>query len=66
VDPYHSHLFLETNDSGLGAAASGSAFQTTDVVNVLGVTTAFLRSTGCAVPGCGKERHDPIHAAPDD
>ena len=64
-DPSQSHEFVETDDPGLGAAASGSAFRATSMPNVLGVTTAFLRSTRCALPGCGKERHDPIHAPAD-
>ena len=66
TDPGRNHEFVETNDPGLGAAASGSAFRGTNTPNVLGVTTAFLRSTRCAMPGCGKERHDPIHAPADD
>jgi hypothetical protein len=44
---------------------SGSAFES-DQANILGGTTAFLRSTRCGVPGCEKPRQDPIHAAPED
>jgi hypothetical protein len=43
---------------------SGSAFES-DQANILGGTTAFLRSTRCGVPGCEKPRQDPIHAAPE-
>jgi hypothetical protein len=66
TDPKQNHLFVEINDPGMGAAASGSAFRGSSTVNILGVTTAFLRSTRCAMPGCGKERHDPIHAVADE
>ncbi|MBI3749647.1 MAG: hypothetical protein HY262_12505 [Chloroflexi bacterium] len=65
-DPHENHRFVEIDDPGMGAAASGSAFRSTDAPNILGVTTAFLRSSRCAMPGCGKERHDPIHAPADD
>jgi len=65
-DPKLNHPFVEINDPGMGAVASGSVFRTTNQVNDLGITTAYLRSTRCAMPGCGKERHDPIHAVPDD
>lgn len=66
TDPKVSHPYVEIDDPGIGAAAMGSAFRGTNTPNVLGVTTAFLRSTRCALPGCGKERHDPIHAPADD
>jgi hypothetical protein len=66
IDPRLSHEFVETDDPGLGAAASGSAFRSTNAPNVLAVTAAFLRSTRCALPGCGKERHDPIHTPGED
>jgi hypothetical protein len=43
---------------------SGSAFES-DQANILGGTTAFLRSTRCGVPACEKPRQDPIHVAPE-
>ena len=61
-DPKRTHAFLETNDAGMGPAASGGGWVSGNQASVLGVTAAHLRSTRCAVPGCGKERHDPIHA----
>jgi hypothetical protein len=60
------HVFKETNDAGIPAAASGTMGVTGSQANALGVTTATLRATRCAVPGCGRERHDPIHAVPED
>jgi hypothetical protein len=29
------------------------------------VTDNFIRKSRCGVPGCGRERHDLIHAAPE-
>lgn len=60
------HAFVETNDPGIVAAASGGYRVAGEQVSMLGVTTASLRTTRCALPGCGKERHDPIHSAPED
>ena len=61
IDPKRPHPFRETNDGGLGPAASSGGTYQGSQASVLGVTTAYLRSTRCAVSGCGKERHDPIH-----
>jgi hypothetical protein len=40
--------------------ASGSGFTASHVRN-FPTTTMFLRSTRCAVSGCGKPADDPIH-----
>ena len=61
TDPTRHHRYVEINDPGVGAVSSGSANYGGNLVGTLGMTTAFLRSTRCAMPGCGKERHDPIH-----
>ena len=60
------HPFRETNDVGMGAVASATMGYSPSNVSVFGVTAAHLRATRCAVPGCGRERHDPIHAVPED
>ncbi len=60
-----SHPFQETNDPGLATAASGSGNYQGTLANVWAVTAAFLRGTRCGMPGCGKERHDPVHALAD-
>lgn len=59
------HPFKETNDPGLMAAASGGVSRAISV-NEVAVTTGFLRSTRCAVPGCGRPREDPVHFPADD
>jgi hypothetical protein len=64
IDPRQPHRFRDV-DGGLAAAMSGSAFESNQV-NIIGGTTAFLRSTRCGVPGCEKPRQDPIHGARED
>ncbi len=64
--PARAHAFQETHDAGLSVVASGSSGYSGSQANTLAVTTAFLRSTRCALPGCGKPRQDQIHAAPED
>jgi hypothetical protein len=64
-DPRRNHPFQDTNDPGMGAAASGGAFRDANQVNMLGVTAGMVRATRCALAGCGRERHDPIHALDD-
>lgn len=64
--PASAHPFQETNDAGLSAFASGGSGYSGSEVNMLAVTTGFLRATRCALPGCGKPRQDPIHAAVED
>jgi hypothetical protein len=64
IDPRQPHRFRDV-DGGLAAVMSGSAFESNQA-NLIGGTTAFLRSTRCGVPGCEKPRQDPIHAARED
>jgi hypothetical protein len=64
--PAIAHPFHETNDAGLSAFASGGSGFSGSEANMLAVTTGFLRATRCALPGCGKPRQDPIHAAAED
>jgi hypothetical protein len=60
------HPFQETNDSGIGAVASGQGNYAGSQIGMTAVTSAFMRATRCAAPGCGKERHDPVHSNVDD
>jgi hypothetical protein len=65
ADPTRDHSYVEINDPGVGAVSSGSGKYGGNLMGTLGMTTAFLRSTRCAMPGCGKERHDPVHTNAD-
>ena len=62
ADPRRPHAFRERDDRGIVAVASGSAFETGNQANILGVTAAHLRTSTCALPGCGRPRADVIHA----
>jgi hypothetical protein len=64
--PARTHPFQETNDAGLPVIAGGSSGSCGSQVNTLAMTTAYLRATRCALPGCGKPRQDEIHAAAED
>ena len=64
IDPRKPHGFRDS-DGGLMAVMGGGAFESNQV-NIIGGTTAFLRSTRCGVPGCEKPRLDPIHGAHED
>jgi hypothetical protein len=59
-NPRSAHPFQRPDDPGMSAMASGSGFTASHVRN-FPTTTMFLRSTRCAVSGCGKPADDPIH-----
>jgi hypothetical protein len=62
-DPGTPHEFRQIDDPGLGAvAAGGTQFEqgygaATHVI----VADNYIRKSRCGVPGCGRERGDPIH-----
>lgn len=66
IDPTRPHPFQETNDLGIAAVASGQGNYSGSQIGMAAVTSAFMRATRCAVPGCGKERHDEVHSTADD
>jgi len=68
VEPGRPHAFVEINDPGIGAmAAATSARQGATGVNPgVIVTDNYLRKSRCGVPGCGRDRHDEMHAIPED
>ena len=66
TNPTRPHLFRETNDPGVVAFAGGGSTESGSQVNMLVTTTKALRASRCAVPGCGRPRADPIHAADED
>jgi hypothetical protein len=65
-DPNRSHPFQETADPGIVPAASAGGNYGGAQHNMWAVTTATLRGSRCAMPGCGKERHDPVHSLAND
>ena len=66
ADPGRPHAFVETNDPGVGAFASGGATTSGSQVSMVSTAANSLRAMRCAYPGCGKSREDPIHAPTDD
>jgi len=66
ANPTRPHMFRETNDPGVVAFAGGGSTESGSQVNMLVTTTKALRASRCAVPGCGRTRADPIHAADED
>ena len=61
-NPSAPHAFRETNDPGISSMGAATGPQAASA-QFLAATTATLRATRCAVPGCGRVRHDVIHAA---
>jgi hypothetical protein len=69
AEPGEPHAFVEVNDPGIAAMASGGGGRSTGGfggVTSVAVTDNYLRKSRCGLPGCGRERPDPIHAAPED
>lgn len=67
-DAHSPHPFQEARDAGLaafsaggGPAGRGSGSNVTQIA----MTSAFVRTEHCAVPGCGKPRADEVHAPED-
>ena len=63
-DPGTPHTFRQIDDSGIAALAAGGAFAGGgEYGGLTQVTTTdnFIRKSRCGVPGCGRERSDPLH-----
>lgn len=63
VNPNTPHTFRSTDDPGMGAAAirsGGSRGGQALGINVA-LTGNYTRALRCGVPGCGRDRDDPIH-----
>lgn len=62
-DPGTPHEFRQIDDPGMGAfaAGGGSVGQGFGSVIQVATTNNFVRKSHCGVPGCGKDRSDPIH-----
>jgi hypothetical protein len=60
------HPFQDARDVSLPAFASGSGgSRAGQAITPIATTSAFERTTGCAVPGCGRLPDDAIHAPED-
>jgi hypothetical protein len=61
IDPRTPHEFARHDDRALGALSSSGR----GGPGGLGFTSAYLRGEDgrCAVPGCGRQRDDDVHAA---
>ncbi len=56
------HAFRPVRDAGMGTGLGGlSATEGGNMPAQVAVTNRYLRMTGCDVPGCGRDRDDPIH-----
>ena len=69
AEPGRPHAFVEVNDPGIAAMASGGGGRSTGGfggVTSVAVTDNYIRKSRCGLAGCGRERPDPIHAAPED
>ncbi len=66
-NPRAPHPFQDARDAGLAAWASGGGGRDKGGGNVDQVimTSRFVRTENCGVPGCGKPRGDDIHAPED-
>jgi hypothetical protein len=64
-DPGTPHEFKQIDDPGMGAMAASGSQRGTSIAQVA-VTDNFVRKSRCGVPGCGKERSDPIHHGGED
>jgi hypothetical protein len=60
-DPNRPHPYRPGSDAGIGALAplgGGVGQQVADIA----AASAYTRTIGCAVPGCGKPRDALVHA----
>ena len=63
-DPGSPHEFRQIDDDGIGALAAGGAYGGAGDfggLSQLTTTDNFIRKSRCGIPGCGRERSDPMH-----
>jgi hypothetical protein len=67
-DPGKPHQFRRIDDPGLGALAAGGGQGTPGAspFTMVMATDNYIRKARCGVPGCGRERSDPIHQRGED
>jgi hypothetical protein len=66
--PVHAiepHEFRPVRDAGTATGLGAVSNPRSGIGGIAGIaiTNRYLRMSACAVPGCGKSREDPIHAA---
>jgi hypothetical protein len=69
AEPGEPHAFVEIDDPGIAAMASGGGGQAMGGFGgaaSVAVADNLIRKSRCGLAGCGRERPDPIHAAPED
>ena len=66
-DPGTRHAFRRIDDPGLAAVAAGGSQWEMGYGSATHVATTdnYIRKSRCGVPGCGRERSDPIHEVED-
>lgn len=63
VEPGQPHRYREVDDPGITAFASGGGQFGFGMAAPVATTNRFMRTRHCCLPGCNRERHDPIHEA---
>lgn len=61
VEPRAPHEFREIHDAGLGTGLGGTTRGGASNVGMIALTDNYMRKSHCGVPGCGRDRSDPIH-----
>jgi hypothetical protein len=63
INPNAPHTFQSNDDAGMGAAAvrSGGGRGGQALGLNVALTGNYTRALRCGVPGCGRDRDDPIH-----
>jgi hypothetical protein len=55
------HKFRPVHDAGLSTGLGAANRGAVGGISMLALTDRYMRTSACDVPGCGKERDDPIH-----
>jgi hypothetical protein len=62
VNPSEPHEFQRIRDVGLATGLARLYQPGGGGISDIAMTNNYLRKSRCGVPGCGKDRYDPIHA----
>jgi hypothetical protein len=63
AEPGRPHEFVELYDPGMASLASGAGGGRSVLGGISPVTIAdnYMRKSRCGLPGCGRDRFDPLH-----